>query len=493
MRRGSRGAEVYFQQFYDHDLAQGSYLIGCQASGEAVVVDPRRDVRVYLEAAAAEGLRIVAVTDTHIHADYVSGARELAAAAGAELYLSDEGGPDWRYAFDHRGLTHGSVIRVGNVTLEALHTPGHTPEHLALLVTDGARSALPSHLLSGDFVFVGDVGRPDLLDAVAGGAGTRFEGARRLFASLRDRFLTLPDHVQVWPGHGAGSACGKALGAVASSTVGFERLTAWWAPYLAAGDEAGFTTALLEGQPDAPTYFGRMKRVNRDGPPVLGDRGPLRRLSSGELRGRVNRDLVLVDTRTVAEQRSGSVAGALAVPGGASFATYAAWVIDPDVETREIVLLATGAEHARALSERLTRVGIDGARGYLTSVEGLEVAPLPLLRPEGGDALAGADVLDVRTASEHAAKHLPGARQIAAGNVLARLQELPRGRRLVVHCQGGGRAAAVASALRNRGFANVVELDGSLDVWLERVGHAPGGAAPSGGAMAGGAEGVSAT
>ncbi len=464
---------MYFQQFYDHDLAQGSYLIGCQATGEAIVVDPRRDVDVYLETAAAEGMRIVAVTDTHIHADYVSGARELAAAAGAGLYLSDEGGPDWRYAFEHRGLSHGSVIRVGNVALEALHTPGHTPEHLAFLVTDGARSPLPSHLLSGDFVFVGDVGRPDLLDAVAGGEGTRFEGARRLFASLRDRFLSLPDHVQVWPGHGAGSACGKALGAVASSTVGFERLTAWWAHYLASGDEVGFAAALLDGQPDAPTYFGRMKRVNRDGPPILGDRRRLRSFAPDELRGRVNRDIVLVDARTLAEQRSGTVPGALTVPGGASFATYAAWVIDPDVEKRDIVLLTAGAERAAQLADRLIRVGIDGTTGYVTALEGLETAPLPVLRL-GSDSLAGADVLDVRTASEYAAKHLPGARQLAAGNVLARLHELPRGRKLVVHCQGGGRAAAVASALRNRGFANVVELGGTLDVWLQHVGNAVG-------------------
>lgn len=461
---------MYFKHFYDQGLAQGSFIVGCQAKGEAVVVDPRRDVQVYLDCAAAEGLRIVAVTDTHIHADYLSGARELAHAAGARLYLSDEGGPEWQYAYEHVGLEHGSIIKVGNVELKALHTPGHTPEHMSFLVTDTARTTLPSHLLSGDFVFVGDVGRPDLLDAVAGGEDTRFIGARQLFASLRDEFLTLPDHVQVWPGHGAGSACGKALGAVASTTVGYERLTAWWADYLAAGDEASFTVALLEGQPAAPTYFGRMKRVNRDGPALLADRAPLREFSAEELRGRVNRDLVLLDTRSVREQWAASVPGALAVPGGNSFAAYAAWVIDPDSERRPLVVVAANGEHAASLRDRLSYTGIDDVVGYVTSLTGLDLQPLPLITPSElaelrGGARAGVEVLDVREASEHLAGHIPGARQLAASRLLANSHELPRGGTLVMHCQGGGRSAVVASALRNRGFANIVELAGSYDGW----------------------------
>src|SRR5690606_14729444 len=185
-------------------------------------------VEIYLERAAAAGLRITDVTETHIHADYLSGARELAHRTGARLWLSVEGGPDWRYGFEANGLADGDEIRVGAVALRALHTPGHTPEHLSFLVVDTAAGRQPRMLLSGDFVFVGDVGRPDLLDLAAGGRETRRPGARRLFASLRDVFLALPDHVQLWPGHGAGSACGKAMSAVASSTVGYERRTAWW-------------------------------------------------------------------------------------------------------------------------------------------------------------------------------------------------------------------------------------------------------------------------
>ncbi|NLG09056.1 MAG: MBL fold metallo-hydrolase [Deinococcales bacterium] len=456
---------MYFKQFYDTDLAQGSYLIGCQATGEAVVVDPRRDVAVYLADAAANGLRVTVVTETHIHADYLSGARELAAATGAALRLSAEGGPDWLYAFEHEPLRHGDVIDVGNVRLTALHTPGHTPEHLSFLVTDRARSDEPTMVLTGDFVFVGDLGRPDLLDEAAGYQDTRYEGARQLFRSLKERFLTLPDHVQVWPGHGAGSACGKALGAVASSTVGYERLTAWWADHLANDDVEGFVAALLEGQPDAPSYFGRMKRQNRAGPALLGARAPLKEFTADELRGRVNRDLVLVDTRTTREQWSASVPGALAVPGGRSFATYAAWVIDPEVERRPIVLLASDAARAAALRDRLTYVGIDGVVGYLPSLEGLDTQPLPLVTPAELEALPGAHVLDVRTASEHAAGHVPGSQQLHAGRVLQRLAELPRGGTLVLHCQSGGRSLVVASALRNRGFGNVVELEGSYEAW----------------------------
>jgi len=464
---------MYFKQFYDTDLAQGSYLIGCQATGDAIVVDPRRDVGVYLAEAAANGLRVTAVTDTHIHADYLSGARELATATGAALYLSNEGGAEWQYGFDHQPLLHGDVIQVGKVRFDVLHTPGHTPEHLAFLVTDTELTDQPGYLLSGDWVFVGDVGRPDLLDEAAGYVDTRFEGARQLFASLTDRFMALPDHVQLWPGHGAGSACGKALGAVASSTVGYEKLTAWWRGYVAAGDEQGFIDDLLAGQPDAPSYFGRMKRVNRDGPSLLGDRQPVPRLQPAELAGRVNRDIVLVDTRGVRLQWDGSVPGALSIPGGASFATYAAYVLDPDLDDRPIVLLAEDQQAADRLRDRLTYVGIDTVAGYVTSFDGLDVRPARLVTAAELRALledapgsnGSLHLLDVRSATEHGEGAVPGSRQIHAGQVLRRLDEVPRGGRLVLYCQGGGRASVVAGLLRARGFANVHELDGSYDGW----------------------------
>lgn len=456
---------MYFKQFYDTDLAQGSYLIGCQQQGVAVVVDPRRDIEVYLTDAAANGLRITAVTETHIHADYLSGSRELAAATGADLYLSDEGGEDWSYPFPHEALLHGTELNVGHVRLKAVHTPGHTPEHMMFLVSDLMRGAEPVLALTGDFVFVGDLGRPDLLDEAAGFVDTRFDGAKRLFDSLKRHFVTLPDHVQVWPGHGAGSACGKALGAVASTTVGYEKLTAWWAGYVERDDEEGFTAELLDGQPDAPAYFGRMKRQNRDGPALLGDRPQLKEFTADELRGRINRDLVFIDTRGTREQWDASVPGALAVPGGNSFATYASWVIDPEVEERPIVLLAADEQRANELRDRLSYVGIDNVQGYLTSLEGLETAPLKLVTPSELESLDDRLVLDVRTATEHAAGHVPGSRQLHGGRVLKNLASLPRGGTLVLHCQAGGRSLAVASALRNRGFSNLVELEGSYEAW----------------------------
>lgn len=454
---------MYLERFYDEDLAQASYIIGSEAAGEAIVVDPRRDVHVYQNASRAKRLRIVAVTETHVHADYLSGARELAAATGADLYLSGEGGPDWRYRFDHRPLHHGDVIEIGEVRLEALHTPGHTPEHLSFLVTDGARGEEPGYLLSGDFVFVGDLGRPDLLDEAAGLVDTRFEGARQTRRSLLALLDRVKDHVTIWPGHGAGSACGKSLAAVPSSTVGYERLTSWWAGPL--NDEDAFVDELLSGQPDAPSYFGRMKRLNVQGPPVLGERQPLRRIEPSEIAGKVNRELILLDTRPLAEQRTGSVPGALSVPGGSSFATYAAYALDPEADSRPIVVIARDQQHAERLRERLSYVGVDDVLGYVSDLSGLDLRQVPMQPASEARTRSDVTFLDVRTADEHARGAAPGALRIHVGQVLERIAEVPKGRPLVVYCEGGGRAAVAASLLRNRGFAEVIELTGSKGAW----------------------------
>ena len=335
---------MLLERIYDEDLAQASYLIGCQASGEALVIDPRRDLGEVLSRAKAHGLRIVAVTETHIHADYLAGTRELAAATGATVYVSDEGGPDWTYGPEFDGavrMKDGHRIRIGNLTVEAVHTPGHTPEHMSLLVTDGPQAAEPGYLFSGDFVFVGDLGRPDLLDEAAGGVDTRFVGAQQMYASLRDRFLALPDYVQVHPAHGAGSACGKALGAIPSTTVGYERAFAWWSHYLRNDDEQGFIDELLGGQPDAHAYFGRMKRQNREGPAVLGTLPDLVEYTPDRLRQELEEDrVILVDTRHNSLVHEGTVAGSLNIPGAAKTASFGAWAYAPESETRPVVLLA---------------------------------------------------------------------------------------------------------------------------------------------------------
>jgi hydroxyacylglutathione hydrolase len=232
---------MLIKRFYDDKLAQASYLVGCAATGEALVVDPNRDVEQFVEAAEREGMRITHITETHIHADFVSGARELAERTGGTLYLSAEGGDQWQYEFagdaDAVLLKDGDSFRVGNVQIDVLHTPGHTPEHLSFVVTDTAGADRPMGVFTGDFIFVGDVGRPDLLERAAKYAGTMEEGARVLYGSLQKFKTALPDYVQLWPGHGAGSACGKALGAVPQTTLGYEKLFNWG---LAAGTEDEF-------------------------------------------------------------------------------------------------------------------------------------------------------------------------------------------------------------------------------------------------------------
>lgn len=358
---------MLLERIYDDDLAQASYFIGCQDRGEAVVVDARRDLGVYLDLAARNNMTITAVTETHIHADYLSGTRELAAATGAKMYVSDEGGPDWTYGpgFDDAvRMRHGHRITLGNISVEAVHTPGHTPEHLSFLVTDGAQATGPGFMLTGDFVFVGDLGRPDLLDEAAGGVDTRFAGAKDLFASLRDRFLTLPDYVQVLPAHGSGSACGKSLGSVPATTVGYERAFSWWAEYLANDDEQGFIDELLSGQPDAHSYFGRMKVQNRVGPEVLGELPALTEFTTAELRAAMVDDtVVFIDTRDHGDVHQGTPAGSLNVPGVEKSASFGAWVVNPEVEDRPVVLLSANRDEAETYRDHLQRVGVDTVRG----------------------------------------------------------------------------------------------------------------------------------
>ena len=462
---------MLLERIYDEDLAQASYLIGCQASGEALVVDPRRDVQQYLDLAARHGLRIVAVTETHVHADFLSGTRELVAATGATGYVSGEGGEDWTYRFNAEVLHDLDTLTLGNLTITARHTPGHTPEHLSFLVTDGAVTDEPGYYLTGDFVFSGDVGRPDLLDEAAGFEDTRFAGAKQLFASLKDSFLTIPDHVQVFPGHGAGSACGKALGALPSTTVGYERRFAWWAPYLANDDEQGFVDELLDGQPDAHAYFARMKRQNVQGPAPLGERPPLVELETAQIaQGLDDGSLVLVDVRPQHEVHRGTVAGALTVPSAAKAASFGAWAYDPESEDTPLVLLAPDAEAAEELRDHLVRVGIDRIAGYITTLEGLPHAVPATVAPADLQGFLaqheGALLLDVRNRTEHANGHLPGSQQLNAGKVLFRQDTLPSPEAgpLVTYCQSGVRNAVAAAALRRAGF-DVVELEGSYAGW----------------------------
>lgn len=305
---------MIFRRFYEDALAQASYMIACERSSEAVVIDPNMDAETYLRAARDEGVRIVAVTETHIHADFASGSRALAAAAGAQLYVSGEGGPEWQYSFaqdaDVNVLHNGDQLVVGMVRLDVRHTPGHTPEHLTFIVTDVARSEVPVGAITGDFIFVGDVGRPDLLERAAGKHGTMRTAAATLRASIH-ALGDLPDHLQIWPGHGAGSACGKAMSAASQSTLGYERAANWaFAPMT----ETEFIERVLEGQPPAPNYFGAMKLRNRD---ATGTRSLslTRMLDSNELAALSPADGALVlDVRNDDEWARGHISNAVLIP-----------------------------------------------------------------------------------------------------------------------------------------------------------------------------------
>ncbi|NUM77910.1 MBL fold metallo-hydrolase, partial [candidate division KSB1 bacterium] len=313
---------MLFRMLYDDKLAQASYLIGCQRTGEALVIDPERDVERYVEAAAREGMKITAIAETHIHADYLSGARELAERTGARLYVSDEGDENWKYrwldkkqsggSYDHKLLKDGDKFKVGNIEIKAVHTPGHTPEHMSFMVTDlGGGANEPMGIATGDFVFVGDVGRPDLLESAAGHAGAKEPAARTLYQTIQ-RFKGMPDYLQLWPGHGAGSACGKALGAVPQSTVGYEKR--FNAAIADANDEKKFVHTILEGQPEPPLYFARMKRENKEGPAVLGKLPAPKPLDVKALKKLVSEKAIIVDTRPWPQFRESHVEGALWAP-----------------------------------------------------------------------------------------------------------------------------------------------------------------------------------
>ena len=469
---------MLLKHIYDPKLAQASYLIGCQATGEAVVVDPNRDVEQYLRLAEAEGVRITHVTETHIHADFVSGARELAQRSGARLLLSDEGDANWKYAFAGEAgaelLHDGDVFMVGNLRFEVLHTPGHTPEHLSFVVTDTPATDQPMGVLTGDFVFVGDVGRPDLLEKAAKVVGTMEAGARTLFRSLQ-RFKQLPDHLQIWPGHGAGSACGKALGAVPTSTLGYERIANWG---LGVADEEEFVRMVLAGQPEPPKYFAEMKRINKVGPAILGGfhRPPL--LTFGGLAALLERGELVVDTRPAIAYAAGHLPGTINIPLDKSFNTWAGWLVPYDRDFHLVV--DTESVHAVDEAVRdLAMIGLDRIAGVFDgqvvqewSGAGRPLATVPQISvPELAERVrrGEAAVLDVRGRAEWEAGHLPGVANVPVGYLTEHLDELPRDRPLVVHCQAGARSAIAASVLQAHGFDNVVNLTGGYAAWARQA------------------------
>jgi hydroxyacylglutathione hydrolase len=506
---------MLFRLIYDDMLAQAAYLIGCQRTGDAILFDPERDVDRCIAIAAKEGVRIVAVAETHIHADFLSGARELAEQLDCTVYVSDEGDADWRYqwlgtssrgrAYRHRLLKHGDTFGVGAIQFTVLHTPGHTPEHVCYLVTDrGGGATEPMGIISGDFLFVGDLGRPDLLESAAGFAGQADASAKRLYQTVKS-IASLPDYLQVWPGHGAGSACGKALGAVPQSTLGYERR--FNAALLAAASEREFTQFILEGQPEPPLYFARMKRENRDGPKVLGELPRPRELSAeeviaisdqmdsmrnseealtpslsrGEREHTPGSGVAIVDTRPWAQFKAGHVPGSLFHPLNNSFATDAGSMIAEN----EAIYLITEPHKVDAAVRALVRIGLDDIHGFFDARKlndyaagGGRLASTAELAPAQARALGesrSAFHLDVRRATEFAEGHIPGAMNIAHTRLLSRLNDVPRDRPIVVNCRSGGRSARACALLQKHGY-DVVNLEGGYMGWEQAATHLSGAA-----------------
>jgi hydroxyacylglutathione hydrolase len=461
---------MIIQRLYDEGLAQAGYLVACDTTRRAVVVDPDRDIERYLDAAEREDLDIVFVTETHIHADFVSGARELARRAGATLVLSGHGDEEWRYRYGEaegaRLLRHGEWFEVGRVHVGVRHTPGHTPEHICFVVTDRAASDRPIGMLSGDFIFVGDVGRPDLLERAANVAGTTDPLARQLFHSLR-AMSDLPDYLQIWPGHGAGSACGKALGAMPSTTLGYERLVNW---AFQIDDEERFVREVVAGQPEPPRYFARMKTINRDGPPPR----PTGRLAEVDLAGvrrAIDAGTPVVDVRRSAAFAEGHIPRTLNIPVGNSFPTWAGSLLPYD---RDIVLLADDHDRITQARGMLSLVGIDRvagfARGDVLSAWRDRVSPLARVDQIDPAAVETGNhhrILDVRSRAEWDAGHLPKAEHRFLGDLVELTRDLPRDTPLAVHCHSGTRASIAASLLQAQGFTDVANMAGGFAAWEE--------------------------
>lgn len=462
---------MYFKQFFDEKLAQYAYLIGCQAKGTAVIIDPMRDIDQYIEAAAKENLTIVAAADTHIHADYISGLREFA-ERGVKVYASDEGDKDWKYewllnsSYDYQLLKDGDEFEIGNILIKAWHTPGHTPEHVSYLITDRAAADEPLGIVTGDFVFVGDVGRPDLLETATGQENVMEDSARTLFKSV-EKFKQVDPHVQIWPGHGAGSACGKALGAVPVSTAGYE--LKYNESIKSATTEQSFVDFILDGQPEPPFYFARMKRDNKMGPKLLPQIPEPAHLSTDEIDKILgDENTVVLDTRNKAAFAGGHLPGSLLATLNKSFNTIAGSYI---MEDEQIVLVAEESRVQEAVLD-LYRIGLDHVTGYLTPADvetyAKEGGHLETIAVESFDEINNYihndayQILDVRKASEYQAGNVEGAQNIAHTRMHPRLEELPEGKTMVVHCQAGGRASVAAAYLKRKGH-NVILIDDSFD------------------------------
>ena len=449
-------------------LAINSYLIGDERTGEAAVIDPTRDVDDFLDFAKENDLHIRHILETHVHADFVSGSRELKARLHDEpvIACSGYGGKDWTQPYADQSLNEGDTIQMGSLRLGVIHTPGHTPEHITISLTDTSRSAdVPWLLFTGDFLFVGDVGRPDLL-----GEQAQKLLAHDLYKSVSQKLPTFPDFTEIFPAHGAGSLCGKAISSRRSSTVGYERR---FNPALREKPEEQWVRDLLGGMPLAPPYFRRMKQMNKEGPAILGLELPgQKRWSAKEVHERVCEHCLIVDVRSKEAFAAAHIPNAINIPFGPNLPTWAGWVLPYDHPT---MLVLDDPTRIAEVTTHLIRVGFDDVQGYLEGgMDTWETAGYPLTtltiisvhdlnkRLKDRQKLT---VLDVRTEGEWNAGHIDGAIHIHGGKLQERFAEVPRDKPVAVICGSGYRASIAASFLQREKYEAVSNVIGGMAAW----------------------------
>jgi hydroxyacylglutathione hydrolase len=469
---------MFLKRFFEPKLAQTSYLIGCAAAREAIVIDPNRDVEQYIRAAEAEGAKVTHVTETHIHADYTSGSRELASQTGAKLYLSDEGDASWKYTFaKEAGATlvkNGDRIMVGSVIIDVVHTPGHTPEHISFLVTDsGSGASEPIGAATGDFIFVGDVGRPDLLEKAAKIVGTMEVGAKQMFKSLQ-AFRDKPDWLQIWPGHGAGSSCGKGISAIPHSTLGYEKRFNW---AFQIDKEPDFVASILAGQPEPPKYFAEMKRINKEGPRVLHGFKRPEMLQVTAIEPLLKKKALVIDARHAADYALGHIPGTINIPLNGSFTTWAGWLV-PYGSDFYVIVDDKIPQSIDTVVRDLAMIGLDQVTGYFDAgvieawtKNGGTLGTIPQVTVDDiAESIKhnAVTLVDVRNSAEWAGGHIEGARHIPLGYLADRLAEIPRDKPIVLQCAGGMRSAIGTSVLSAAGLDRVSNLTGGFGAWAKR-------------------------
>jgi hydroxyacylglutathione hydrolase len=448
-----------FQRFFDEGLAQASYLIACTRTREAIVVDPRRDADIYIAAAAQHGLRIVAALETHIHADFVSGARELALAGARTI-----AGPGASLGFESQEIRDGERLAFGDLQLECLHTPGHTPEHISIVARQRGE---PARVFTGDTLFVGAVGRPDLL-----GEEQARQLAGQLYDSLFGKLLTLDDAVEVHPGHGAGSLCGTAIGTEPHSTVGQERR---FNPTLQHRSREAFVAAMLADLPETPPYFKEMKRINQEGPAPLGlaaGYSGLTAIDATQAAAALGQGACLIDLRGADAFCSEHPSGALNIAFGPRVGYWSGWVVPTGTR---IVLLARHAGEASEAGRQLLRVGLDRLEGCIEGgLEAWRVAGLPVssIQQIGTDEFSERlarekrlTVIDVRTAREWQDGHIAGTLHIPVGELAGRMADVPRTGPVATICEGGYRSTLAASMLSRAGVGDVLTIKGGMEAY----------------------------